>query len=110
MAIAIADRRLRRSRPCKVDERLPSYTPTQGVSGTIKSVGSDTLNNLMTLWAEKFKEFYPNVQIEIEGKGSSTAPPAAHRGRLQPRPDEPTDEGRRDRRVREAFRLQAGGQ
>ncbi len=60
----------------KVDDRLPSYTPVQGVSGTIKSVGSDTLNNLMTLWAEKFKEQYPNVQVEIEGKGSSTAPPA----------------------------------
>lgn len=60
----------------QVDARLPNYTPVQGVSGTIKSVGSDTLNNLMTLWAEKFKENYPNVQVEIEGKGSSTAPPA----------------------------------
>ncbi len=60
----------------KVDERLPEYKTVQGVSGTIKSVGSDTLNNLMTLWAEKFKEKYPNVQVEIEGKGSSTAPPA----------------------------------
>jgi phosphate transport system substrate-binding protein len=59
-----------------VDERLPEYQTVSGVSGTIKSVGSDTLNNLMTLWAEKFKEKYPNVQVEIEGKGSSTAPPA----------------------------------
>ena len=59
-----------------VDERLPDYQTVSGVSGTIKSVGSDTLNNLMTLWAEKFKEKYPNVQVEIEGKGSSTAPPA----------------------------------
>ncbi|MEM7355705.1 MAG: substrate-binding domain-containing protein, partial [Acidobacteriota bacterium] len=60
----------------KVDERLPDYKTVSGVSGTIKSVGSDTLNNLMTLWAEKFKEKYPSVQVEIEGKGSSTAPPA----------------------------------
>jgi phosphate transport system substrate-binding protein len=60
----------------KVDQRLPEYETVQGVAGTIKSVGSDTLNNLMTLWAEKFKEKYPNVQVEIEGKGSSTAPPA----------------------------------
>ena len=60
----------------KVDERLPEYKTVSGVSGTIKSVGSDTLNNLMTLWAEKFKEKYPSVQVEIEGKGSSTAPPA----------------------------------
>jgi phosphate transport system substrate-binding protein len=46
------------------------------VSGTIKSVGSDTMNNMMTLWAEGFRKFYPNVRVEIEGKGSSTAPPA----------------------------------
>jgi phosphate transport system substrate-binding protein len=60
----------------KVDEALPMYKPVQGISGSIKSVGSDTLNNLMTLWAEGFKNIYPNVTVEIEGKGSSTAPPA----------------------------------
>ena len=60
----------------KVDEKLPKYTPVEGVSGSLKSIGSDTMNNLMTLWAEGFKTMYPNVQIEVEGKGSSTAPPA----------------------------------
>jgi len=60
----------------KVDPKIPEYKPVQGVSGNIKSVGSDTMNNLMTLWGEGFKTKYPNVQIEIEGKGSSTAPPA----------------------------------
>ncbi|RMG11200.1 MAG: PstS family phosphate ABC transporter substrate-binding protein [Planctomycetota bacterium] len=60
----------------RVDPRLPDYAPVQGVSGNIKSVGSDTMNNLMTLWGEKFASYYPNVSIEIEGKGSSTAPPA----------------------------------
>lgn len=60
----------------KVDPRIPDYQKTSGVSGSIKSVGSDTMNNLMTLWAEGFKRMYPNVEIEIEGKGSSTAPPA----------------------------------
>ncbi len=59
-----------------VDPGLPQYTAISGVSGTIKSVGSDTMNNLMTLWAEGFKRSYPNVRAEIEGKGSSTAPPA----------------------------------
>ncbi len=63
-----------------VDPGLPEYTPVKGVSGTIKSIGSDTLNNLMTLWAEGFLKMYPNVQIEIEGKGSSTAPPALIEG------------------------------
>ena len=59
-----------------VDKKLPVYKATSGVSGNVKSVGSDTLNNLMTLWAEGFRRSYPDVKIEIEGKGSSTAPPA----------------------------------
>ncbi|NMC20586.1 MAG: PstS family phosphate ABC transporter substrate-binding protein [Thermogutta sp.] len=66
-----------------VDPALPDYKPRQGVSGNIKSVGSDTMNNLMTLWGEGFRKFYPNVQIEIEGKGSSTAPPALIAGTAQ---------------------------
>ncbi len=61
----------------QVDANLPAYgKPVSGVSGSIKSVGSDTMNNLMALWAEGFKSIYPSVQVEIEGKGSSTAPPA----------------------------------
>ncbi|RIK77914.1 MAG: phosphate-binding protein [Planctomycetota bacterium] len=64
----------------KVDEALPDYVPVQGVSGNIKSVGSDTMNNLMTLWGEEFIKFYPNVRIEIEGKGSGTAMPALIEG------------------------------
>lgn len=65
------------------DPRFKSYQPISGVSGTLKSVGSDTLNNLMTLWAEDFKKIYPAVKIEIEGKGSSTAPPALIAGTAQ---------------------------
>jgi phosphate transport system substrate-binding protein len=60
----------------QVDPNLPVYKPVQGVSGSIKSEGSDTMNNLMTLWGEGFARFYPNVDIEIQGKGSSTGPPA----------------------------------
>ena len=66
-----------------MDPRYQAYTPTSGVSGTLKSIGSDTLNNLMTLWAEDFKKIYPGVKIEIEGKGSSTAPPALIAGTAQ---------------------------
>ena len=60
----------------KVDPNLYDYTKTDGVSGRIASVGSDTMNNLMTLWTQGFKRYYPNVNEEIEGKGSSTAPQA----------------------------------
>ncbi|MCA8965435.1 MAG: phosphate ABC transporter substrate-binding protein, partial [Planctomycetes bacterium] len=62
---------------------LPAYTPSSGVAGSLKSVGSDTMNNLMALWAENYKGHYPNVQVEIEGKGSSTAPPALIAGTAQ---------------------------
>lgn len=60
--------------PVQVDENIPAYETVEGVAGNLNSVGSDTLNNLMTLWAEGFKTLYPNVNIQIEGKGSSTAP------------------------------------
>lgn len=59
-----------------VDSKLSHYSPASGVAGSIKSVGSDSMNNLMALWAEDFLKHYPSVQVEIEGKGSSTAPPA----------------------------------
>ena len=62
------------------DSALPAYQKASGVSGNFSSVGSDTLNNLMTLWAEDFKRFYPNVNIQIQGAGSSTAPPALTEG------------------------------
>lgn len=63
-----------------VDPALPDYKAAQGVSGNISSIGSDTLNNLMTLWAEQFRKTYPNVNIQIQGAGSSTAPPALTEG------------------------------
>ncbi|MGA9572444.1 MAG: phosphate ABC transporter substrate-binding protein PstS family protein [Lysobacterales bacterium] len=59
-----------------VDANLPAYEKTSGVSGNLSSVGSDTLANLMTLWAEAFKRTYPNVNVQIQAAGSSTAPPA----------------------------------
>jgi phosphate transport system substrate-binding protein len=64
----------------KVDEALPVYQKTSGVSGNLSSVGSDTLANLMTLWAEEFKRVYPNVNVQIQAAGSSTAPPALTEG------------------------------
>jgi phosphate transport system substrate-binding protein len=64
----------------KVDEAFPVYQKTSGVSGNLSSVGSDTLANLMTLWAEEFKRVYPNVNVQIQAAGSSTAPPALTEG------------------------------
>jgi phosphate transport system substrate-binding protein len=64
----------------KVEAGVPVYQKASGVSGNISSVGSDTLANLMTLWAEEFKRNYPNVNIQIQAAGSSTAPPALSEG------------------------------
>jgi len=64
----------------QVDESLPDYQKTSGVSGNLSSVGSDTLANLMTLWAEEYKRVYPNVNVQIQAAGSSTAPPALTEG------------------------------
>ncbi|SDU34390.1 PstS family phosphate ABC transporter substrate-binding protein [Halopseudomonas salegens] len=64
----------------EVDPNLPTYERVGGISGNLSSIGSDTLNNLMTLWAEEFNKLYPNVNIQIQGAGSSTAPPAITEG------------------------------
>lgn len=65
------------------DPKLPDYAVVSGVSGNLNSVGSDTLNNLMTFWSEGFKAKYPNVNAQIEGKGSSTAPVSLATGAAQ---------------------------
>ena len=64
----------------QVDNALPDYQRASGVAGNLSSVGSDTLANLMTLWAEEYKREYPNVNIQIQAAGSSTAPPALTEG------------------------------
>ncbi|WP_018140900.1 PstS family phosphate ABC transporter substrate-binding protein [Thioalkalivibrio sp. ALJ7] len=64
----------------EVDADIPAYESVSGISGNLSSIGSDTLNNLMTLWAEEFQNFYPNVNVQIQGAGTSTAPPALTEG------------------------------
>ncbi len=64
----------------KIDSKIPAYHKASGISGNVSSVGSDTLANLMTLWAEEFKRLYPNVNVQIQAAGSSTAPPALTEG------------------------------
>ncbi|HEX9940657.1 MAG TPA: phosphate ABC transporter substrate-binding protein [Thermoanaerobaculia bacterium] len=83
MALALCGSAGLSAQAVKVDPGIKAYQKTSGVSGNLGSVGSDTLNNLMTLWAEGFRREYPNVRIQIEGKGSSTAPPALIQGTSQ---------------------------
>ena len=74
---------LARAQAVRVEASIAPYAKTSGVSGNLNSVGSDTMNNLMTLWGEAFAKMYPNVKIQVEGKGSSTAPPALIAGTAQ---------------------------
>src|SRR5215831_12770747 len=67
----------------RVDPQIAAYKKVSGVSGSISSVGSDTLNNVMTMWGETFGKFYPSVRVQVEGKGSGTAPPALIAGTAQ---------------------------
>ena len=69
--------------PARTTPAVPVYEPVSGVSGTLGSAGSDTMNNLMTLWSEAFLKMYPGVRIEVEGRGSATAPPALIAGTAQ---------------------------
>lgn len=82
-AAAKSDTKKETKSAISLDAGLPSYKATSGISGNLSSVGSDSMNNLMTLWAEQFNKFYPNVKIQIEGKGSSTAPTALIAGTAQ---------------------------
>ena len=64
-----------------IDPDLKPYSKVGGeVAGTLKCVGSDTMNNLVSLWVEGFKKSYPGVREGIEGKGSASAPPAITEG------------------------------
>jgi phosphate transport system substrate-binding protein len=76
VAVLILPLAVRAQDAVQLDPALTDYTPREGVSGSVKSIGSDTMNNLMTSWMETFKRFYPAVTVEVEGKGSSTAPAA----------------------------------
>jgi phosphate transport system substrate-binding protein len=86
------------------DASLPMYLPQASIAGQLTSAGSDTLANLMTLWAEAFQARYPGVAMQVQAAGSSTAPPALSEGAV--------DLGPMSRRMKdnevEAFRRRHG--
>jgi phosphate transport system substrate-binding protein len=67
----------------QLDPNLPTYKKVEGLRGTLNAAGSDTMLELQTLMAEEFRKLYPQVKIQVEGKGSSTAPPALIEGTAQ---------------------------
>jgi phosphate transport system substrate-binding protein len=83
LAAAVAAAMAMTSAADALDASLPSYQPVSGISGQLKSVGSDTLGNEMEGWAKAFMALYPDVKIDVEAKGSATAPPALLQGTSQ---------------------------
>ncbi|GAP74100.1 MULTISPECIES: PstS family phosphate ABC transporter substrate-binding protein [Pseudoalteromonas] len=79
-AMGVAVSALTAGQAVALDKAIPEYEKTSGISGNFSSVGSDTLANMMTFWAEEYKRIYPNVNIQIQAAGSSTAPPALTEG------------------------------
>lgn len=61
----------------------PAYERVSGVSGNLNSIGSNTLTVVLQLLAEGFQNTYPNVNIQIQGAGSGTAPAALIDGTAQ---------------------------
>lgn len=72
-----------RAHASPIDPELPTYEPIRGIAGDLRSVGSDTMLNLMGTWSQTFGEYYPGARVHVEGKGSSTAPPALMEGQSQ---------------------------
>jgi len=66
-----------------IDPSLAPHQKADGISGRIKSVGSDTLINEMNRWSRGFMALYPDAKIRTDGQGSATAPPALIAGMAQ---------------------------
>ncbi|MEO0794143.1 MAG: PstS family phosphate ABC transporter substrate-binding protein [Verrucomicrobiota bacterium] len=67
--------------PAPAVGRLPSYQSEYAVRGRLRSIGSDTMDNMMEDWEKDFKSYHQGILVIHEGKGSSTAIPALVEGR-----------------------------
>ena len=67
----------------KASADIPVYKSTASLSGSMKSVGADTMEELMKLWIADFHQMYPEVSIDMEAKASGTAAPALTAGTAQ---------------------------
>jgi len=47
----------------ELDPQLPAYAPAPVNAAQIKSVGSDTMGELMRGWAGQFTKLNPNVKL-----------------------------------------------
>lgn len=64
----------------KADPRLAAYKPATQLSGSLKSIGADTMERLMKLWFDGFTKFHPQMKFSLEARSSLTAEPALTEG------------------------------
>jgi len=77
---------------------LASWAQSQGpsASGTLGTVGSDTMAGLMLRWGEALTTEHPDINVQFQASGSASAPPALLAGttRIGPMSRRMTDEER----------------
>ena len=93
--------------PPTVDPGVKALRAVSGISGNLNSIGSDTLNNMMTFWAEGFKKVYPNVKHSGRGEGLGHRSAGPDAGHIAAGADVAENEAAGRRRFRSETRLQA---
>jgi phosphate transport system substrate-binding protein len=63
-------------------EALPAYQAASLSSGSLSSLGSDTLANALGQWAALFGRYHPEVRVQFQASGSAAAPPALTEGTI----------------------------
>lgn len=63
-----------------VADGMPAYVPMGDVSATLRVRGSDTLRTLLEAWSRGLAAHHPQAGLDVESKGSATAPPALAAG------------------------------
>ena len=59
---------------------LPEYSPADLGEGKLSSVGSDSMDGLVGLWVDAYREYQPQVVVQVVSRGSATAPAALIEG------------------------------
>lgn len=64
------------SGPVRGEALLHPYQAKNGLQGTVRIKGSDSMDPLLRLWIQEFQQQQPAVQFTVASHGSATAPPA----------------------------------
>src|SRR5664279_5638392 len=57
----------------KVDPALPSYVRSGTLTGTVESIGADSLGDVWGEWQQAFRNLHPEVEFKVAQTLSKTA-------------------------------------